>query len=102
MVGKSTVANAIAEAAEVETHIISFADPIRSMLQALGVSLSNLHDQLLKEKSIEGIGKSARELMQKLGTDWGAKHDRRRYLALGNAAKNRKSETRRRSSCSYR
>ena len=71
MVGKSTVANAIAEAAEVETHIISFADPIRSMLQALGVSLSNLHDQLLKEKSIEGIGKSARELMQKLGTDWG-------------------------------
>ena len=71
MVGKSTIANAIAEAAEVETHILSFADPMRSMLQAMGVDLSHLRDQSLKEKPIEGIGKSARELMQKLGTDWG-------------------------------
>jgi hypothetical protein len=71
MVGKSTVANAIAEAAEVETHIISFADPMRSMLQAMGVDISHLHDQSLKEKKIEGIEKSARELMQTLGTDWG-------------------------------
>ena len=71
MVGKSTVANAIAEAANMETYILSFADPMRSMLQALGVDISNLHDQSLKERKIEGIGKSARELMQTLGTDWG-------------------------------
>ena len=71
MVGKSTVANAIAEAAEVETHILSFADPMRSMLQAMGVDLLHLHDQSLKEKKIEGIEKSARELMQTLGTGWG-------------------------------
>ena len=37
MVGKSTVANAIADAADVPTHIMSFADPMRSMLLALGV-----------------------------------------------------------------
>jgi len=71
MVGKSTVANAIADAADVPTHIMSFADPMRSMLLALGVDMINLHDQSIKEKEIAGIGKSARQLMQTLGTDWG-------------------------------
>jgi energy-coupling factor transporter ATP-binding protein EcfA2 len=70
-VGKSTVANAIADLADEETHILSFADPMRSMLLALGVDLSRLHDQSLKEKKIDGIGKSARQLMQSLGTGWG-------------------------------
>ena len=48
----------------------------------------NLHDQSIKEKEIAGIGKSARQLMQTLGTDWGPQHDRTGYLALVHAEKN--------------
>jgi len=70
-VGKSTVATAIADTLDEQTHILSFADPMRAMLQAMGVSLSNLVDQRHKEQEIEGLGKSARYLMQTLGTDWG-------------------------------
>jgi len=70
-VGKSTVATAIADTLDEQTHILSFADPMRAMLQAMGVSLSNLVDQRYKEQDIEGLGKSARYLMQTLGTEWG-------------------------------
>ena len=70
-VGKSTVATAIADSLDVETHILSFADPMRAMLQAMGVDLLSLVDQSKKESPIAGIGKSARYLLQTLGTEWG-------------------------------
>jgi hypothetical protein len=70
-VGKSTVATAIADTLDAETHILSFADPMRAMLQAMGVDLLSLVDQSKKESPIAGIGKSPRHLMQTLGTDWG-------------------------------
>lgn len=70
-VGKSTVATAIADSLDVESHILSFADPMRAMLQAMGVDLLSLVDQSKKESAIDGIGKSARYLMQTLGTEWG-------------------------------
>lgn len=69
-VGKSTVARAIVEVVGRST-IVSFADPMRAMLRELGVSLPNLVDQRYKEREIQGLGKSARYLMQTLGTEWG-------------------------------
>ena len=51
MVGKSTVANAIADAADVPTHIMSFADPMRSMLQALGVRYDSTARSIYERKS---------------------------------------------------
>ncbi len=71
MVGKSTVAQAIADESDKAVHIISFADPMRAMLQAMGVRPENLNMQSLKEEKISGLGKSARYLMQTLGTEWG-------------------------------
>lgn len=49
-----------------------FADPIyRAVVAALGVSPDSLRDRAAKEKPIEWIGKSPRELLQTLGTEWG-------------------------------
>lgn len=68
--GKDTAARFIA----IETHgwMYSFADPIRAMIRAgLGVDMREKYWQDNKEKVIETIGRSPRELMQTLGTEWG-------------------------------
>lgn len=53
-------------------HKLSFADPIRYMLQyGMGLQENLFADRALKEKRIAKIGKSPRELMQTLGTEWG-------------------------------
>jgi len=70
-VGKSTVARAIQDSPGLDIQILSFADPMRAMLKAIGVDNSSLVYQTKKESPIEGIGKSARYLMQTLGTEWG-------------------------------
>tara|TARA_A100001015_G_scaffold288308_1_gene359032 strand:+ start:238 stop:771 length:534 start_codon:yes stop_codon:yes gene_type:complete len=70
-VGKTTVASAIADNVDKVVYINSFADPMRAMLEAIGVDSINLLHQSFKEEPIEGLGKSARELLQTLGTEWG-------------------------------
>lgn len=71
--GKSTAAEMIGRLARIER--MSFADPIRAMLVALGVPEQNLRDPQLKRKPIDWAGgRSARELMQTLGTEWGRGH----------------------------
>jgi hypothetical protein len=70
-VGKTTVANAIADNVDKIVYIMSFAEPMRAMLESIGVESINLHHPSLKESPIEGLGKSARELLQTLGTEWG-------------------------------
>lgn len=47
---------------------ISFADPIRAMIQSLGIDCTNRDT---KEKPVPWIGRSPRYLMQTLGTEWG-------------------------------
>lgn len=65
--GKSTAAGAFPDAARV-----SFATPMRQMLLALGVPEKNLTDPSLKEVPMKEFGgRSARYLMQTLGTEWG-------------------------------
>ena len=68
--GKNTVADFLCE-----THgfvQIALADPLRDGLKAmLGLTAEQLHRRDLKETPIDWIGKSPRELLQTLGTEWG-------------------------------
>lgn len=68
-VGKTTLGTALAEALDIPVVVLSFAEPLRRMLSALGVDHTALYVE--KEAPIRGIGKSGRELLQSLGTEWG-------------------------------
>ena len=68
-VGKTTRAKA-AQAWAINSKIVSFATPIKDMLWQMGVPYESLNGKD-KESIIEPIGKSGRELMQSLGTEWG-------------------------------
>ena len=51
---------------------IGFADPIYAGLVAMtGVPESHLRDRSQKERTIPHLGKSPRQLLQTLGTEWG-------------------------------
>lgn len=68
--GKSTVGGILQNFLEFE--LIAFSDPIYAAVSAAtGVSIRNLRDRSKKEKAIDGVGKSPRQLMQTLGTEWG-------------------------------
>lgn len=52
--------------------VMQLADPIYEMLAAmLGVTVEELRDRDFKESPVTWIGKSPRELLQTLGTEWG-------------------------------
>ena len=76
----------------------AFANPIRAMLRVLGVPEANLTDPALKEVPMPQFGgKSAREMMQFLGTEWGRAHGAprscpRRSICMGGELLNRTSE----------
>ena len=69
--GKDTIANHLCL-----THgyftCEAFADPLRDGLSALFGLFPHHFDAKHKETVIEWIGKSPRELLQTLGTQWGA------------------------------
>ncbi len=67
--GKDTVANFIIAA--IGGYQYSFADPIRAMIAALGVDMSDPYWQARKEEPIPALGVSPRRMMQTLGTEWG-------------------------------
>lgn len=72
-VGKDTAANMVT--AMYGGYQYSFADPIKEMLRAgLGIDLRSPYWLNRKEEAIPAIGRSPRELMQTLGTEWGLKH----------------------------
>ena len=70
-VGKTTIAKEI-EARDWQNRcILSFADPLRRMMSQL-IPMSLMTDPDQKEKPLEWLGgKSPRQLLQSLGTDWG-------------------------------
>lgn len=51
---------------------MAFADPLYRMVSVLtGLTVDQLHDRAIKERVIPWIGKSPRQLLQSLGTEWG-------------------------------
>lgn len=69
--GKDTAGNFII-AAGGGTYKYGLADPIRRMLHAgLGIDVNDPYWASRKEDIIPAIGKSPRQLMQTLGTEWG-------------------------------
>lgn len=68
--GKGSVANVLVEGAGFLE--MAFADPLYAAVAAItGISVANLKDRRLKEQVIPWIGKSPRELLQLLGTEFG-------------------------------
>lgn len=67
--GKSSVANIFRDRLGYE--ILSFASPIKDMLRVLGLGDAELNDPTIKEIVLDEYGKSPRELMQILGTEFG-------------------------------
>lgn len=65
--GKGTVASLFPNRIE-----ISFADPLYAMLSAMtGHGVERLKDRRFKEEVVPWLGKSPRQLLQTLGTEWG-------------------------------
>jgi len=54
---------------------VAFADPIYGMIAAMtGMTVEELSDRDRKEQEIPWLGKSPRQLLQSLGTEWGRQH----------------------------
>lgn len=65
--GKTTAATMIPGAA-----VVQLADPLYAGLSAmLGIPEAMLRDRAFKAATLPGIGKSPRQLLQTLGTEWG-------------------------------
>lgn len=65
--GKNTVANMVPGAV-----VMQIADPLYAALAVmLGVPEAGLRSRATKEQPIEWLGKSPRQLLQTLGTEWG-------------------------------
>lgn len=64
--GKDTVADILVKARGYQR--LSFADPIRQMVECLGIDCTSRD---AKETPVDWLGKSPRFLMQTLGTEWG-------------------------------
>lgn len=70
--GKSTVAAYLCNHPDFKFQEISFAEPIKRCLSAmLELPYKYFDDCELKECVISRLGKSPRQLMQTLGTEWG-------------------------------
>lgn len=70
--GKGSVASVLVQDAGFLE--IAFADPLYEAVAAItGISVEKLKDRRIKEEVIPWIGKSPRQLLQLLGTDFGRK-----------------------------
>lgn len=75
--GKDTVAEMVAHAVLAKgepVKVTAFAEPLYAAVSAItGIPVHQLHDRRIKEEIIPWLGKSPRQLLQTLGTEWGRK-----------------------------
>jgi hypothetical protein len=65
--GKNTVAELLPD-----VKVMAFADPLYSCISTItGLTVRQLQDRTTKETPIPWLGKSPRQLLQTLGTEWG-------------------------------
>jgi hypothetical protein len=70
--GKNTVAEFLTDADGCSYYQMAFADPLYQCISAItGLPVCRLQDRAVKEKPIPSLGKSPRQLLQSLGTEWG-------------------------------
>lgn len=72
LTGRAGAGKSLAASMVPEGVVMQLADPLYDMLEAmLGIPGSRLRDRRLKETKLDWIGRSPRELLQTLGTEWG-------------------------------
>jgi hypothetical protein len=69
-VGKSSLASELQSRIE-KTEIMSFAEPLKKMLEVIGVSQEIMADPKLKNEALPWLGVTPRFMLQTLGTEWG-------------------------------
>ena len=69
-VGKTTLANALQQRIE-KSEVMSFAEPLKKMLEVIGVSQQILSDPKAKNEPLPWLAVSPRFMLQTLGTEWG-------------------------------
>lgn len=72
--GKDTIAAELyhlLSARHSDCYFLSFAQPLRDMLAALGVPEEYMERRDLKNRPVPGFGASFRTMAQTLGTEWG-------------------------------
>jgi hypothetical protein len=67
--GKSTIARILQD--DYKFHRIGFADPLKRMLAAIGLSHAELYGELKETPHELLVGRTPRHAMQTLGTEWG-------------------------------
>jgi hypothetical protein len=70
--GKNTVAELLVDSDRCSFHQMAFADPLYECISAItGISVAGLQKRDVKEAVIPWLGKSPRQMLQSMGTEWG-------------------------------
>lgn len=70
--GKNTVAELLIDSDRCSFHQLAFAEPLYECISVItGISPAGLQKRSVKETVIPWIGKSPRQMLQSLGTEWG-------------------------------
>jgi hypothetical protein len=70
--GKNTVAELLIDSDRCTFHTMAFADPLYECVSLItGIGVGGLQQRDVKEAVIPWLGKSPRQMLQSLGTEWG-------------------------------
>jgi hypothetical protein len=70
--GKNTVAELLRDSDKCSFHQMAFADPLYECISVItGISVAGLQQRDVKESVFPWVGKSPRQMLQSLGTEWG-------------------------------
>jgi len=70
--GKNSVANFLTDSDGCRLYQLAFADPLYQCVSTItGLPVARLKDRDVKEAVLPHLGKSPRQMLQSLGTEWG-------------------------------